>query len=94
MALWDIQGKFSGQPVRRLRHTDAGDAVPCYASVLWPDRPKDVAASARCFVDAGYLVVKSGWGSMGPDLDLDEELVAATRDALFLFHRLRLFRNG
>ncbi len=82
MALWDIQGKVAGQPVRRLLRPDAVDAVPCYASVLWPDRPQGVAASARQFVEAGYRAVKYGWGPMGPDLRLDEELVAAARDAL------------
>jgi L-alanine-DL-glutamate epimerase-like enolase superfamily enzyme len=82
MALWDIRGKAAGQPVRRLLAADAPDAVPCYASVLWPDRPEEVAASARDFAAQGYRAVKYGWGPMGPDLALDVELVAAARDAL------------
>ena len=82
MALWDIKGKAAGRPVRRLLAPDAPDAVPCYASVLWPDRPEEVAASARAFADQGYRAVKYGWGPMGPDVNLDVELVAAARDAL------------
>jgi len=82
MALWDIRGQAAGQPVRRLLHPAAPDAVPCYASVLWPERPDEVAASATSFAEQGYRAVKYGWGPMGPDLSLDVELVAAARQAL------------
>jgi L-rhamnonate dehydratase len=82
MALWDLRGQAAGLPVRRLLSPTAVDAVPAYASVLWPERPELVGASARAFVDAGYRYVKYGWAPMGPDLDLDVELVAAAREAL------------
>ncbi|MCZ6676534.1 MAG: mandelate racemase/muconate lactonizing enzyme family protein [Candidatus Poribacteria bacterium] len=82
MALWDIRGKSAGKPVRGLLSETAVDAVPCYASVLWPERPELVADSASAFLDQGYRAVKYGWAPMGPDADLDEALVAAARDAL------------
>lgn len=82
MALWDIRGKETGQPVRKLLADDAVDVVPCYASVLWPASPDLVADSARAFLDQGYRAVKYGWAPMGPDLELDQELVAAARAAL------------
>ncbi len=82
MALWDIKGKAAGLPVRHLLSPDAPDTVPCYASVLWPERPEQVAPSARAFADQGYRSVKYGWGPMGPDIALDVELVAAAREAL------------
>ncbi|MFH1571882.1 MAG: mandelate racemase/muconate lactonizing enzyme family protein [Gemmatimonadota bacterium] len=82
LALWDLRGQAAGVPVRRLLDPAAADAVPCYASVLWPDRPDQVAASAQAFLDQGYGAVKYGWGPMGPDLSLDVELVAAARQAL------------
>lgn len=82
MALWDIRGKATGQPVRKLLNEMAVDAVPCYASVLWPDRPEQVAASAQRFLEEGYKAVKYGWSPMGPDPALDEALVAAARAAL------------
>ena len=82
MALWDLRGKIAGVPVRRLLRADAADRVPAYASVLWPDTPEQVGPSASSFVDAGYRFVKYGWGPMGADATLDEELVAAARQAL------------
>ena len=82
MALWDIKGKAAGKPVRQLLNNSAVDAVPAYASVLWPERPEDVAASAEAFLAQGYRAVKYGWAPMGPDAALDAELVAAARQAL------------
>lgn len=82
MALWDIRGKVEGKPVRRLLREDAADAVPAYASVLWPERPEQVRESAERFAAQGYRAVKYGWAPMGPDADLDEALVAAARAAL------------
>ena len=82
MALWDIKGKAAGKPVRRLLKESAVDAVPAYASVLWPERPEGVAASAAAFLEQGYRAVKYGWAPMGPDAALDEALVAAARQAL------------
>lgn len=82
MALWDLRGQAQGQPVRRLLRPDAADRVPCYASVLWPEAPAQVRESAQTFLEQGYQAVKYGWGPMGRDAMLDEELVAAARQAL------------
>jgi L-alanine-DL-glutamate epimerase-like enolase superfamily enzyme len=82
MALWDIQGKVEGKPLRDLLSEKAVDRIPCYASVLWPERPERVTASAKGFLEQGYRAVKYGWGPMGLDPARDEELVAAAREAL------------
>ncbi|MBM3280709.1 MAG: mandelate racemase/muconate lactonizing enzyme family protein [Candidatus Handelsmanbacteria bacterium] len=82
MALWDLRGKAEGQPLRRLLNPEAADRVPCYASALWPERPEEVGESAQDFAAQGYRAVKYGWGPMGKDAALDEELVAAARQAL------------
>ena len=82
MALWDIRGKTLGQPVRNLLSQTSVDQVPCYASVLWPDHPEEIAVSAESFLEQGYQAVKYGWGPMGLDPVLDESLVASARDAL------------
>ena len=82
IALWDLRGKMEGTPVRKLLSPTAADRIPCYASVLWPERPEGVADSAQAFLEQGYKAVKYGWGPMGSDPQLDEELVAAAREAL------------
>ena len=46
-----------------------------YASVLFEDTPEETRAVAERLRDAGYAVVKFGWGPMGPDLELDVALV-------------------
>jgi len=81
-ALWDLRGKAAGKPVRKLLNERAADAIPCYASVLWPERPEEVYSSAQTFLAQGYRAVKYGWHPMGPDPVLDEALVAAAREAL------------
>ena len=82
MALWDIKGKAAGKPVRQLLSESAVEQLPCYASVLWPNDPGQVAESARRFLAQGYRAVKYGWAPMGPDPALDAALVKAARDAL------------
>jgi L-alanine-DL-glutamate epimerase-like enolase superfamily enzyme len=82
MALWDIKGKAAGKPVRQLLSESAVEQLPCYASVLWPNDPGQVAESARRFLAQGYRAVKYGWAPMGPDPALDAALVEAARDAL------------
>ena len=61
MALWDIRGQTEGRPVRRLLDADAADRIPCYASVLWPDRPEEVALSITAREDT--LVLRIGGSS-------------------------------
>jgi L-alanine-DL-glutamate epimerase-like enolase superfamily enzyme len=82
MALWDIRGKVEGVPVRKLLDSGAEDSLPCYASVYCPDSVDEVAAAARQYREQGYRAVKFGWGPIGADARLDEELVAAAREAL------------
>lgn len=80
MALWDIRAQSEGVPLWKL--LGGSRTVDCYASVLWPRDPQQIAALARRFVEEGYRAVKFGWGPMGPDPVLDEELVAAARSSL------------
>ncbi|MEE3259512.1 MAG: mandelate racemase/muconate lactonizing enzyme family protein, partial [Candidatus Latescibacterota bacterium] len=67
MALWDIKGQAAGKPVRHLLSDTPVDQLPCYASVLWPEKPELVAESAHQFLANGYRAVKYGWDPMGTD---------------------------
>jgi L-alanine-DL-glutamate epimerase-like enolase superfamily enzyme len=82
MALWDIRAKLAGKPIRKLLNPDAADSVPSYASVLWPREIDQIRPLCDDFIEQGYSAVKFGWGPMGPDAELDEQLVATAREAL------------
>ncbi len=90
MALWDIVGKAANLPVSVLLGGRETDTVPVYASEVMPATPTEAAALAGEVVDAGFDALKLGWGPLGNDLGLDEELVAAARSALGPDRRLMI----
>ena len=53
--------------------------IRVYASEVMPDTPEGVTAVARAAVEAGYGALKLGWGPLGSDAGLDEELIRAAR---------------
>ena len=59
VALWDIRGKMTGQPVHKLLGGFA-DRVKVYASgSLWrPHRPEDIPDAGRAFVEQGFRAMK------------------------------------
>ncbi len=55
VALWDLKGKWLGQPVYRLLGGPVRDTIPAYASMLgYSLEPDRVTARAREVVDAGF----------------------------------------
>jgi L-alanine-DL-glutamate epimerase-like enolase superfamily enzyme len=90
MALWDIVGKVANLPVSVLLGGREALTVPVYASEVMPATPDEVAAIAREVVDAGFHALKLGWGPLGNDLGLDQELVAAARSVLGPDRRLMI----
>lgn len=82
IALWDILGKITGQPVGRLLGGTYRDRVQPYCSLLMemPDRMREVVAEYRA---RGFTAFKIGWGPFGRALDakLDEAIVRAAREA-------------
>lgn len=80
IALWDILGQATGQPIYRLLGGAYRDRVKAYASTLMPSTPDETRlVVARC-VEAGFHAIKLGWGPLGSDPDLDVALVAAARE--------------
>ena len=81
IALWDIAGQAAGKPVCELLGGRAVD-IPVYASEVMPDTPEGVRAIAEAAVGAGYAALKLGWGPLGRDPGLDEELIRAARETI------------
>lgn len=82
IALWDILGKATGQPVGRLLGGRYRDRVKPYASVLMRD-PQVLADQLRLIYEQGFRAFKIGWGPFGRDNDaLDEAIVRAAREAI------------
>ena len=79
IALWDIMGKFYGQPIHVLLGGKWRDQVRAYASTLFRPTPQAMREAARRYLDQGFTAVKFGWGVFGRDPALDVQLVEAAR---------------
>lgn len=79
IALWDIMGKFYGQPIHVLLGGKWRDKVRAYASTLFRPTPQAMREAARRYLDQGFTAIKFGWGVFGKDPSLDVQLVEAAR---------------
>lgn len=81
IALWDIFGKVTGQPIGRLLGGRYRDKVKAYASILMemPDLMRERTALYRA---QGFRAIKIGWGPFGRrgSTKLDEDIVRAARE--------------
>jgi L-alanine-DL-glutamate epimerase-like enolase superfamily enzyme len=82
IALWDILGKVTGQPIGRLLGGRYRERVLPYCSLLM-EEPEQMHAAVCQFKNLGFRAFKIGWGPFGRRNDdgLDEAIVAAARDA-------------
>jgi D-galactarolactone cycloisomerase len=82
IALWDLLGQATGQPVGRLLGGRYRDRVMPYASVLM-DEPARLAQELAELRGQGFRAYKIGWGPFGRvDAAYDERIVAAAREAV------------
>src|SRR5580704_7029450 len=79
IALWDICGKFYGQPVCVLLGARWHERIRAYASTLFRPTVEGMRAATRRYLDSGFTAVKFGWGVFGEDPRRDVELVKAAR---------------
>jgi L-alanine-DL-glutamate epimerase-like enolase superfamily enzyme len=81
IALWDILGKATGQPVGRLLGGRYRDRVRPYASILM-EMPELMRERAAAYRAKGFRALKIGWGPFGrrEDAALDEAIVSAARE--------------
>ena len=81
IALWDIFGQVTGQPIGRLLGGCYRDRVKAYASILMemPDLMRERTAHFRA---QGFKAIKVGWGPFGrrESRKLDEAIVRAARE--------------
>jgi D-galactarolactone cycloisomerase len=82
IALWDVLGKATGQPVGRLLGGRYRERVRPYASLLM-DEPPPLREHLAQIKQQGFRAFKMGWGPFGRrSLALDEAIVSAARDTL------------
>jgi L-alanine-DL-glutamate epimerase-like enolase superfamily enzyme len=82
LALWDLLGKASGQPVGRLLGGRYRERVRPYASLLMRE-PERMAAELLPVKAQGFRAFKIGWGPFGKVTGaMDEAIVRAAREAI------------
>jgi L-alanine-DL-glutamate epimerase-like enolase superfamily enzyme len=82
IAMWDILGKATGQPVGRLLGGCYRNRVLPYASVLMRE-PGALTEHLIAIREQGFRAFKIGWGPFGrQSAAMDEQIVRAAREAV------------
>jgi D-galactarolactone cycloisomerase len=82
IALWDILGKVTGQPIGRLLGGRYRERVKPYASLLMDD-PEPLRKHLLMLKAQGFQAFKMGWGPFGRVSDaLDESIVRVARETV------------
>ncbi|HET6387155.1 MAG TPA: mandelate racemase/muconate lactonizing enzyme family protein [Armatimonadota bacterium] len=82
IALWDLFGKITGQPVSRLLGGRFRDHIKPYGSLLMAE-PTVMRERLQAAMGRGFRAFKIGWGPFGhEDHAHDEAIVAAAREAV------------
>ena len=82
IALWDILGKVTGQPISRLLGGRYRETIKPYGSLLMTasDIMREVLKSA---MERGFKAFKIGWGPFGRiDARTDEQIVKTARETV------------
>ena len=94
IALWDLLGKATGQPVGRLLGGRYRRRVQPYASLLM-DEPEKLRDHLLKVKAEGFRAFKIGWGPFGRrDARTDEAIVKAARDAVGADSKLMVDAGG
>ena len=79
IALWDIFGQVTGQPIGRLLGGTYRNRVKAYASILM-EMPELMEERTAFYRAQGFRAIKIGWGPFGRvSRKLDEQIVRAAR---------------
>ena len=86
IALWDILGKATNQPVFKLLGGRTKRTIPVYASKLYSQKLENLAAEANDYKSQGYKAMKMrfGWGPMdgAAGMQRNIELLKTIRDVI------------
>ena len=86
IALWDLLGKATNQPVFRLLGGRTKPKIPVYASRLYSQPLEALAEETAKYRDEGYLAMKMrfGWGPAdgAPGMQRNLELLATIREVV------------
>ena len=83
IALWDILGKATGQPVGRLLGGYYREKIKPYGSLLFEADESQFTKTLEDAVSRGFRALKLGWGPFGRvDRATDERLVKIARDTV------------
>lgn len=83
IALWDLLGKATGQPVGRLLGGRHRERVRPYASLLMTTDPAELVEHLHALREQRFTAYKIGWGPFGRvSAAVDEAQVAAAREAV------------
>jgi L-alanine-DL-glutamate epimerase-like enolase superfamily enzyme len=86
IALWDILGKATGQPVFRLLGGRTKRTIPVYASRLYSQPLDELAAEARKYQADGYgaMKLRFGWGPVdgAAGMQKNVDLVRTVREVV------------
>ena len=94
IALWDLLGKATGQPVGRLLGGRYRERVQPYASLLM-DEPAPLRDHLLAVKAQGFRAFKIGWGPFGRrNAATDEAIVKAARQAVGPDSRLMVDAGG
>ena len=94
IALWDLLGKATGQPVGRLLGGRYRERVQPYASLLM-DEPAKLREHLLSVRAQGFRAFKIGWGPFGrSNAATDEAIVKAAREAVGAESKLMVDAGG
>jgi D-galactarolactone cycloisomerase len=82
IALWDILGKVTGQPVARLLGGYYRQSIKPYGSIIF-DEPVKLRDTLHQVLERGFRAIKLGWGPFGRvSSKMDEELIQTVRETV------------
>lgn len=86
IAIWDLMGKASGQPVFKLLGGRTKPKIQVYASKLYSQELKSLQAEAQQYKDEGYRAMKMrfGWGPLDGAAGMKKNvaLISAIREVI------------